>query len=138
MRGYGCRMGPSYLQNRHSKMFRVLLFTLAVTRLALARRPSSGPPCGRMRGYGCRMGDEIQWVYCNNAWRQATESNCPVIFKDPDFSDHSMFCVDKLLQTIYPGGEIFSWDATADPQYQKCEYFPHMMCSVCTPADGES
>merc|ERR1711862_716755 len=121
----------SIISGKHSKMFQVLLFTFAVTQLTLAGRPSSGPPCGRI---GCRMGDGIQWIFCNNEWRKATESDCPVIFKDPDFSDHSMFCVDKVLQTIYPGGEIYSWDATADPKHQKCEYLPHMLCSVCTPA----
>ena len=62
----------SYLKNRHSKMFKFLLFTVAVTQLALARMPSSGPPCGRR---GCRMGDGIQWIFCNNEWRKVVSTN---------------------------------------------------------------
>merc|ERR1711872_1082047 len=123
-------MGDSFLLNQkaysNSRMIAILLLNLVFGQLAL----SWGPPLPPSRG----LRHSSKWVFCQGSWHQVKKSECPVVFEDPTFEEHDIFCEDEILSDVYPGVELWHWIGMSDTApFTHCEHFSYMLCTACTP-----
>jgi len=60
-----------------------------------------------------------EWVYCGNEWRRVTKYDCPMVFLDPDFSEHQNFCRPRGLSTDeYDGTNLWFFNPSPGSLYR--------------------
>ena len=75
-----------------------------------------------------------KWVHCNREWRQVTRSSCPIVFLDPDFSEHQEFCSAYGKHSGVYSGTFHFWlfdPATRGGPFQYCFHMPSSFCEEC-------
>ena len=91
-----------------------------------------------------------KWVHCNRAWREVTRliyscmcffkifllmrSSCPIVFLDPDFSEHQEFCSVYGKHSGVYSGTFHFWlfdPATRGGPFQYCFHMPSSFCEDC-------
>ena len=75
-----------------------------------------------------------KWVHCNQAWRQVTRSSCPIVFLDPTFSEHQVFCSAYGKHSGVYSGTFHFWlydPATRGGPFQYCFHMPSRFCEDC-------
>jgi len=79
-----------------------------------------------------------KWVYCGNEWRQVSKLNCPMVYVDPDFSEHRSFCSPQGLLSgggdyPYDGTIMWLFDPIDNPRtlYRFCQTTLPCFCPAC-------
>merc|ERR1719414_468604 len=65
---------------------------------SISRNAPAAADAESSSGSAFRPSSYQKWVYCNNGWRQVTRNSCPVVFIDPDFSEHQNSAEADMVQ----------------------------------------
>merc|ERR1739838_1139529 len=75
----------------------------------------------------------LKWVYCNGRWKLVDRENCPAVFIDSDFSEHSNFCSTSgsLYGSYSPSTSGFWHYDPSSGSFSYCGGLPCCLCQAC-------